>query len=224
MPNHISNIVKFQSPDDDYKAEDAAFKLIQTLMKTDESPFDFNVLIPYPEVWSVADEAHRKARDNAYKDKTFAGFDSLPVDGFNHGGYEWCCTNWGTKWNAYDIAYQWDTVTFNTAWSTPEPIWRELSRRFPTLNLVVDYADEDTGSNCRHLVYRNGIEDEAESFDEHDFQNMPDPTMFARAIKAEHEAADNWQQYQEAQKRIKELEAELILLKTPDDKKEEPSV
>lgn len=33
--------------------------------------------------------------------------------------YEWCTSNWGTKWNASDTEICDDTISFNTAWSPP---------------------------------------------------------------------------------------------------------
>ena len=38
---------------------------------------------------------------------------------------------------------------FSTAWSTPEPIFLALSSLLPEMYIVVRYADEDIGSNCR---------------------------------------------------------------------------
>lgn len=33
--------------------------------------------------------------------------------------YNWCVANWGTKWNASDTEIWDDTISFNTAWSSP---------------------------------------------------------------------------------------------------------
>lgn len=61
MPNHVSHRIMLKSPTGDEKAESAAFKQLEALMKTDESPFDFNVLIPYPERFEALDKARREA-------------------------------------------------------------------------------------------------------------------------------------------------------------------
>jgi hypothetical protein len=178
MPNHISNHAKLTSFTDDWKQEEAAFKELQALMKTEDSPFDFNVLIPYPEPYKSLDDAAREAEKRGVK------WADLPKDGYNSGGYEWCNANWGTKWNAYDIAFDYDTVSFQTAWSTPEPIWQELSKRFPDMQLEVEYADEDRGANCGRLVYRNG---ELKTYE--DMEGLPHSKLFARAVIAEQHAA-----------------------------------
>ena len=91
--------------------------------------------------------------------------------------YGWSASRWGTKWNAYNNnipvapakantrgAYRQRVMNkrinrhiksgaelvlrFETAWSSPEPIYEELAKRFPDVTFSVDYADEDTGSNC----------------------------------------------------------------------------
>ena len=42
--------------------------------------------------------------------------------------YDWCCDNWGTKWNAYSNEQEdEDTISFETAWSNPEPVMLKLS-------------------------------------------------------------------------------------------------
>lgn len=62
--------------------------------------------------------------------------------------YDWCCDNWGTKWNAcdcvltnnsrQDIAYE-----FQTAWSDPEPVILRLSELFPDAMITLSSAYED---------------------------------------------------------------------------------
>lgn len=42
---------------------------------------------------------------------------------------EWCCKNWGTERNAYKQSVESDTsISFNTAWTIPEPILQNLAK------------------------------------------------------------------------------------------------
>lgn len=198
MPNHVSNRLQFKSfSKDDWKKEDDAFKQLESLMKTDDSPFDFNVLIPYPDNFKVLDDKRREL------EKTVGLHEAFKVkDGYNSGGYEWCIANWGTKWNAYDIGFDYEAVYFQTAWATPLPIWVEISKRFPELQVIIEYADEDRGNNCGRMVYLNG-----EQIEWVDMSKRPDADLFARAIIAEQEAADNWAQLQKLKASIEKTEA-----------------
>lgn len=72
--------------------------------------------------------------------------------------YSWSVANWGTKWNAYDLnRVSSDTISFDTAWSTPFPVIMSLSEQFPDLRFEVKFADEDLGSNCGVYVLENGV-------------------------------------------------------------------
>lgn len=195
MPNHISNRISFKSFDEEngWEQEEKAFEDAQALMKTDGSLFDFNVLLPYPAHFKAADDAYFEAR----KQPDF-NWATAPKDGYNSGGYEWCCENWGTKWNAYDIGFDYEAILFNTAWSTPKPIFAELSKRFPELQLEVEYADEDIGSNCGKLTYLNG---ELIAFV--DMSKRPEADYFARAIRGEQSAAENWQEVVQLREKLK---------------------
>lgn len=187
MPNHVSNIIRIKSlQEDDWKKEDEAFKSLESIMKTENSPFDFNVLIPYPEQYRVLDEAREEAEK-----QPGVKWSDLPKDGYNQGGYDWCIEHWGTKWNAYDIAFGYDEVSFCTAWATPLPIWEALSRRFPEMRIEVEYADEDRGSNCGKLVYLNG-----DLFSEEDWSKHPQAELFARAVIAEQHEAHHYVELQ----------------------------
>ena len=60
--------------------------------------------------------------------------------------YDWHCDFWGTKWNAIDCKIvDDDTITFDTAWSVPEPILLRLSEMFPEeeINVSISYEMED---------------------------------------------------------------------------------
>lgn len=65
--------------------------------------------------------------------------------------YDWSIDNWGTKWNACHEYIDDDNqvIEFETAWSMPEGIIKEICKYTP---VRVEFADENLGSNC-------GIED-----------------------------------------------------------------
>lgn len=66
---------------------------------------------------------------------------------------------WGTKWNAcYQEAFPDEgRCQFETAWSCPQGILLELSKRFPEEAIDVTYADEDIGNNCGTFTLKAGV-------------------------------------------------------------------
>ena len=71
--------------------------------------------------------------------------------------YEWCIAKWGTKWNACETKIiDDDTITFETAWSNPEPILYELAKRYPNSIIKHEWADEDVGANSGEREWNNG--------------------------------------------------------------------
>ena len=76
--------------------------------------------------------------------------------------YDWCVTNWGTKWNAYGYDengadyHDGDSLCFQTAWSAPHPILEKLTEMFPEIELEHEWADEDIGQNCGRHSYKDG--------------------------------------------------------------------
>ncbi|WP_020471530.1 DUF1281 family ferredoxin-like fold protein [Zavarzinella formosa] len=157
MPNHISNKLTFDC--DTNKASEVFEKIGNRTADDGELLIDFNTLIQYPERFALSDQERREWE----KANPKGDWNEAPKDGYNQGGYEWCCKNWGTKWNAYaqkrlsEVA-----VYFETAWSTPEPIFSALSAWFPEVPFTVEYADEDIGSNAGIIQYRNGKKGEEE--------------------------------------------------------------
>jgi hypothetical protein len=122
MPNHITNVIT---------AEPHVLACITALFKSDKEEgraVDFNKLIQMPD------------------------FDQgdIPVESLRStpNWYQWSCSHWGTKWNAYDMVVDTDGIRFETAWSCPEPIVRKLAEMLPGVEWQWAYADEDIGSNC----------------------------------------------------------------------------
>lgn len=112
-----------------------------------EHIFDFNKVLPYPQKFLDIDNIFREYLKNNPKD-----YANCPRDGYNNGGYEWCWDNWGTKWPAVDVSLDSDVdhegnlldlfYKFNTAWSPPIPIIKELGKIFPELKFEMEYSDE----------------------------------------------------------------------------------
>lgn len=75
--------------------------------------------------------------------------------------YDWCIKHWGTKWNAYENEQiNSDTITFETAWSAPEPIIAQLAKMYPDIEIEHWWADEDMGSNTGYAKYVGGEQSE----------------------------------------------------------------
>lgn len=74
--------------------------------------------------------------------------------------YEWCIENWGTKWEPSNISFDNNKIIFETAWSIPDPIFKELSKEFPNDTIEVRFADEDISSDNNGIItYKNGLSD-----------------------------------------------------------------
>lgn len=74
--------------------------------------------------------------------------------------YDWNIANWGTKWDTCHVYVETTddeiTLEFQTAWSTPEPVFLKLAEQYPDLMIDIDYADEDFGNNCGNYNYADG--------------------------------------------------------------------
>ena len=80
------------------------------------------------------------------------------LENYGHNDwYSWSVDNWGTKWNAGETSYDGGVLEFETAWSTPEPVMIELSDMNPDITFIVEYADEDIGSNCGKYTLKGGV-------------------------------------------------------------------
>lgn len=113
-----------------------------------EYAIDTNAFIPYPEEFKRNDEAHAK--------------DDTVQDSYNHGGYEWCCNNWGTKWGIChaEIVEETDKnmiYTFDTAWSPAIPVIRKMAEMFPELRFYYFYYEGGVGFSGKFFIRGNII-------------------------------------------------------------------
>lgn len=160
MPNHVTNIVTVES------ASKARIAQIKQAVRSEDIVFDFNTLIPMPEQLVGTTSPFRLPKQNLnetyqqFEARLYTAVRALIVRAGACGGhvdwYTWACENWGTKWNAYDASETERGWVFLTAWSHPEPVIEELSRRFPDVIFHVKYADEDLGQNIGEYRIDNG--------------------------------------------------------------------
>jgi hypothetical protein len=99
-------------------------------------------------------------------------------DGFEPEGFNWSnwrINTWGTKWDAIDPSFNTkDCGTtegqiyyfFNTAWSEPEEVLRELSRLYPNLEIENHWDEEQGFGEC--VIYSQGIRTIIDSWDIHE--------------------------------------------------------
>ena len=146
MPNWCENDLRVSGKKEDLK------KFIK-FMKGENGNLDFNSFVPYPAKYRKMDEEYNKIQMmNEIKREMF--FSLHPKkrdmkDGYNAGGYEWCCNNWGTKWNAANVDMQKFSalsetvvlINFDTAWSPPVQIVLSMSKKFPMLHFSLEYFE-----------------------------------------------------------------------------------
>lgn len=130
MPNHVTTRLTFYGNQEDVK------RLFETI-GVEKSAIDFNKIIPMPDYIYQGD----------------LGQEERKIYGKNNW-YDWCCDNWGTKWNAYNISVDENSITFDTAWTTPTPIVNRLAELFPEITIIHEWADEDSGHNTGRRVLK----------------------------------------------------------------------
>ena len=140
MPNYCYNEITIEGDTTELK------KLLR-YVKSRESEFDFNKILPYPEEYSKMD----------------AGGNN---EGYQHGGYEWCIANWGTKWKAEEIDVSLDdnclTVHFDSAWSPALGITAKLAELYPNLRFKHSYEEEGLDFSG-YVAFENGVQVDAAS-------------------------------------------------------------
>ena len=169
MPNHVKNIVAISG---DMKSVKRFKEQVMNKVQDENGkplPISFQTIVPMPEELNIvagseayiAEEyarANKQGKAAILAERKVTEESLKPwLDNISKYGcptwYEWHIQHWGTKWDAYEQEVEEETdtsvrLTFWTAWSTPSEVMQALSAMFPTLEICVDYADEDMGCNC----------------------------------------------------------------------------
>ena len=142
MPNWVRNHIEFGT--------DKVLKECITKTERDMDEFDFNKVIPMPKELEEENGLEKLTiEERLLFLKEHNGCDNW---------YDWCIQNWGTKWNSNETFIINDKVVeFDTAWSMPEPVLREISRKYNT-TVRVEFADEGIIENSGTVIYEDGME------------------------------------------------------------------
>ena len=181
MPNHVTNILTIKS--DDLTLIQKIRNEIRNPEPNEEGeyhPIDFNQISPMPKELEGTrspakiitqkeydEQEARIAKGDLTEDEKRFGADrgitkeiqkSL-IQKYGYADwYGWQTNSWGTKWNAYsqhEISE--NVIRFDTAWSTPFPLIRTLSEKYPEAIFNVRYANEDFGHNVGEYSFKAGI-------------------------------------------------------------------
>lgn len=151
MPNWVKNNVTFGTP-----------KILKECVTERDGnvEFDFEKVIPTPDEFK---EGNEDALDKMTLEERLL---FLKENDGCEDWYSWRLRFWDTKWNASDTFIISDRqVEFCTAWSMPDAIYKELSKKYNT-TILVEYADEGISENSGTVEYRDGYEVSYEPGDE----------------------------------------------------------
>jgi len=180
MPNHTANNFTITGPKDTVLAfiERAKDKNPDEL---DPQELSFNSLLPLPkelkgiaspvrimtqdqidEVWAEWNERKSQDKLGAFEKNGPFGLgltreqsEELISKYGSCDWYSWCVSNWGTKWNCYDVT-EWNvhvrdeytasaTIYYETAWSPATMLWLKVSTEYPDCEFYHEFADEGGG-------------------------------------------------------------------------------
>jgi len=130
MPNHVHNDVTISGP------AKVLREIVEAIRGT-ESAFDFNKIIPMSQ--------ELKGTTSDFSPVTLEQKELIKKYGARNW-YEWSILNWGTKWDAYDVSKltlkQNIRVNFLTAWSSPEPVFKAMKDKWPSITIKVKVGGE----------------------------------------------------------------------------------
>jgi hypothetical protein len=121
-------------------------------------------------------------KEKEYKDLSFHAQCPIPKkhinshlkNSSNSDWYGWCNSNWGTKWDAYELTLNhedsYTTYCFDTAWSPPFEWINKVSKKFPNIRFNLEWAEEGgEGGTCS---VQNGEMFEEHSYSQKEWRNF----------------------------------------------------
>jgi len=154
MPNWVTNILTIN-------ADEKMVEKILSEVKSENSEFDFNLILPMPLGLENTTAPARIVSDEDYAEDSSRGITQAMYDarikeyGFSDW-YNWRLHHWDTKWNADEVYINDNEITFNTAWSNPKALLVALSKKYPNVEFQIKFSDEDFGYNVGSYTLLNG--------------------------------------------------------------------
>ena len=147
MPNWCDNVVMI-------KGDKGIIDNVKKTLEENGNVFSFNKVLPCPPALLNTTAPNRSEQSVAYNKSKFGAAD----------WYDWCVSNWGTKWNSSEAIITTEIVdgeesqiaySFQTAWAPPTPLYDKLASMFPNTNIFINY-DECGGDFSGWGYYENG--------------------------------------------------------------------
>lgn len=143
MPNWCDNVVMI-------KGDPEVIKTVKETLREAGNVFSFNKISECPPALLNASAPNRSEQSIAFNTSKYGAKD----------WYDWCNSNWGTKWNSSDAHITVDhddqiAYSFQTAWAPPIPVYEKLAEMFPNTNIFINY-DESGCDFSGYRYYENG--------------------------------------------------------------------
>jgi hypothetical protein len=140
MPNHVANNLSVWGQAEDVQMFKSMFFVDNTEKAT------YGLIFPMPEdlmgdyspLPKRDGETDKQYQTRMKRYKKLYGADNW---------YDWSVSNWGTKWDVYDLYVEEDNdemlnVSFSSAWSPPIGWFQKAVEMFPTLHFTMDFIED----------------------------------------------------------------------------------
>ena len=144
MPNYCNNVVEIRGPQ----------KVVKALV---DHRLDFMKIYPYPKDLDIV--AGRSGADDSPEQIELVAAEKSNLKKYGYKNwYDWCVSEWGTKWNAggsdnADMQIDWDEdgdnsialFQFDTAWAPALGVLQKLRDDHPELSIECRYNEPGVG-------------------------------------------------------------------------------
>ena len=204
MPNYCNNVVEIRGP----------VKVVKALV---DHKLDFMKIYPYPPELDIV--AGRSGADDSPEQKALVAAEQSNLKKYGYKNwYDWCVSEWGTKWNAggdndammvdydEDVDNQGTALfQFDTAWAPALGVLQKLMDDHPELSIECRYYEPGVGfmgvwTDGQDRCYDN-IEGSKDTFWQSDDGRLLDETFDIVESMQEWEA----DQETEAERKVREL-------------------
>ena len=204
MPNYCNNVVEIRGP----------VKVVKALV---DHKLDFQKIHPYPPELDIV--AGRSGADDSPEQKALVAAEESNLKKYGYKNwYDWCVSEWGTKWNAggdndammvdydEDVDNQGTALfQFDTAWAPALGVLQKLMDDHPELSIECRYYEPGVGfmgvwTDGQDRCYDN-IEGSKDTFWQSDDGRLLDETFDIVESMQEWEA----DQETEAERKVREL-------------------